>query len=62
MNNYMNRIGRADLFVTINSFWSSSEYSSNYACYVSFYMSGSLIMNYDPKYGISSMVRCVFAF
>ena len=62
MNTYLQKISGATPFSTSTYFWSSSEYSSSYACYVSFSSSGSLYLDCDTKDSSNRRVRCSFAF
>lgn len=62
MNKYLEKISDATMFSTGTCFWSSSEDSSNLACYVDFGSSGDLYL-YDRSKDYSYVkVRCVFAF
>ena len=62
MNTYLGRISGAETFKKNTSFWSSSEYSENKACFMNFNYWGYLGLDYNLKNGNGSKVRCSFAF
>ena len=62
MNRYLEKISGATPFSTDTWFWSSSEYSGDYACYVDFFSTGTLYLDYNSKYSSRGRVRCSFAF
>lgn len=62
INEYLQKISHATQFSTGTYFWSSSEYNSEGACYVSFNNLGSLILYYNFKDTSDGRVRCIFAF
>lgn len=62
INEYLQKISHATQFSTGTYFWSSSEYSGDYACYVSFNNLGSLILFNNFKDTGDGGVRCIFAF
>ena len=62
LNKYLQKISNATQFSTGTYFWSSSEYSRNYACYVYFDSDGDLDLYHYSKDYSSYSVRCSFAF
>jgi len=62
MNKYLDKINGATTFSKDTHFWSSSEYSSDNACYVGFGSGGNLYLDYCNKGGTLIRVRCVLAF
>ena len=62
MNKYLDKISGATTFSKGTYFWSSSEYISYSACYVSFSSYGNLNLDRSDKSYATNSVRCVLAF